>query len=45
MSENGFLQVPQALNSLNVYSSSTGSTSGLIEGLFDEVTGSEVADS
>merc|ERR1712129_251491 len=44
MSENGLLQVLQALNSLNVFQALQ-VLSGLFEGLFEEVTGSEVADS
>ena len=46
MSENGFLQVLQALNSLNFFRLYRFyRTSGLFEGLLEEVTGNEVADS
>ena len=44
MSENGFLQVLQALNSLNVFQALQvlGSNSRFPEGLFDEVADCEV---
>ena len=47
MSGNGFLKVLQALRLFKCFAGSTGfigSTFGLTEELFDEVTGSEVAD-
>ena len=42
MTENGFLQVLQALSYFKCVSGSTGSTFGAFEGLFEEVTGCDV---
>ena len=43
MTENGFLQVLQALSYFKCVSGSTGSTFGAFEGLFEEVAGFDEA--
>ena len=43
MTENGFLQVLQALGYFKCVSGSTGSTFGAFEGLFEEVAGFDEA--